>query len=51
MIEVATGLNEYQEVLQSGVELTEDERMQILEDLLLVDEWVTAQEESLAEAG
>ena len=51
MIEVATGLNDYQQVLQSGVELTEEERMQILDDLYLVDEWVTEQEASLAEAG
>lgn len=48
MIEVAEGLIGYKEVLESGAELTEEERLQILQDLALVDEWVTTQEASLA---
>ena len=42
MISIAEGLIGYREVLESGVELTEEEALGILEDLALVDDWITS---------
>lgn len=44
MISIAEGLIAYKEVLESGVELTEEESLELLENLLLVDEWITTLE-------
>ena len=44
MVSVAEGLIAYKELLESGVELTEEESLAILEDLLLIDEWIVSVE-------
>lgn len=46
MIEVATGMIGYKELLESGAELDEETCIAILEDLQMIDEWVTAVEEA-----
>ena len=51
MVDLANGLIGYKQALESGVELSEEERMTILEDLVWMDEWLTEQEAILAEAG
>jgi len=44
MVSIAEGLIAYKELLESGVELTEEESLAILEDLLLIDEWIVSVE-------
>ena len=45
MISIAEGMIAYRDTLSSDVELTEEETLDMLEQLQLVDEWVTALEE------
>ena len=40
MIEVAEGMIDFKEILESDAELTEEEGMTILETLLEIDEWI-----------
>ena len=42
MISIAEGMIGYREILESGVELTDEEALSILEDLVLVDDWITS---------
>ena len=46
MIEVATGMIGYKEVLESGEELDEETCIAILEELQMIDEWITSVEEA-----
>ena len=44
MVSIAEGLISYKEILDSGAELTEEEGLEILENLTLIDEWIDSLE-------